>query len=138
MIAHHNDIATPEDFLEYLACDEKSGLQNHEFFLKVPDDESSFRQAIVEDNFEMMDGSAVPASVEPPAKDVSQPELCSICEQARNRHKQFQTCQVCYSKRKQEDIFMLVECSHEFCQPCLKSYLENLVRECNIGKLKCL
>jgi len=32
----------------------------------------------------------------------------------------------------------MVECSHEFCMPCLKSYLENLVRECNIGKLKCL
>ena len=25
MIAQHNDIVTPEDFLDFLACDEKSG-----------------------------------------------------------------------------------------------------------------
>lgn len=40
--------------------------------------------------------------------------------------------------RKQADIYVMVSCGHEFCLPCLKGYLENLVSECNLGKLKCL
>lgn len=92
MIAQHNDIATPEDFLEFLACDEKNGLYNHEFVLKVPLEQASVAPPIiVEDNFEIMDAQALQVAnvINVEVKDISQPEICSICDQARKKHKQF-------------------------------------------------
>ena len=60
----------------------------------------------------MMDAQAIQvASVSGvEVKDISQPEICSICDQVRAKHKQFHTCMVCYTKRRQEDIFVMVEC----------------------------
>lgn len=61
-----------------------------------------------------------------------------ICDQVKAKHFTFQCCNVCYAKKKIDNFFILVQCGHEFCTECWRSNLESLVKECNIGKLKCL
>lgn len=140
MVQAHPDVTTAEGFFDYFALNLATGKQSHEFVARKPlmPDEENFKEDVIAEEFDMMDAAAVLAKgpVELPSIEPME-DKCIICEQPRSVHEQFDYCAVCYTKRKDSEFYVMEQCCHSFCIFCLREYLETLVTECNVGRLKC-